>query len=278
MLIEIAIGDAYGAGFEFCDRERIAGHNNLAQYIGHPLGISVGHYTDDTQMSLAVAEVILNVEAPSAHDFAEGFVRAYRRDPRAGYAAGFHTLLEQCHTGKDLLDRIRPSSRRNGAAMRSVPLGLIPDRKELLSIAETQAAVTHNTEAGIRTSQAVALMAHLLFYQQAAIAELPDLVERELGLLIAENWCGEVECDAMQTVHAVNTALQRNRQLSTLLIDCVSFGGDTDSVAAIACGIASLSNEYTNDIPRHLIDGLENGIYGRQYLIELDRELATRYE
>lgn len=35
MLLELAVGDAYGAGFEYAD-EMIAKHNSLARYVKHP--------------------------------------------------------------------------------------------------------------------------------------------------------------------------------------------------------------------------------------------------
>jgi len=48
-----------------------------------------------------------------------------------------------------------------------------------------------------------------------------------------------------------------------------------DSVAAIAMGLASLSAEYVSDIPATLVEGLEDGEYGRSYLQALDARLAA---
>jgi hypothetical protein len=53
MLLELAIGDAYGAGFEDVDAEMIRQQNDLSGYVKHPRHhIQPGCYTDDTQMSL----------------------------------------------------------------------------------------------------------------------------------------------------------------------------------------------------------------------------------
>ena len=147
MLVEIAIGDAYGAGFEFCPREKILRSNTLATYVPHELGIEAGRYTDDTQMSIAVAEVVLAKTDMSSSDFADAFVRCFKRDVRKGYAKGMQGLLESCEDGTVLRQRLRPESRRNGAAMRSVPLGLISDKQLLTSTAKEQAAITHNISA-----------------------------------------------------------------------------------------------------------------------------------
>ncbi|MCO1336293.1 ADP-ribosylglycohydrolase family protein [Microbulbifer sp. OS29] len=275
MLLEIAIGDAYGAGFEFCNREIITHNNHVNGYIAHPLGIKAGCYTDDTQMSLAIAELILEKPAPLASDFAQAFVHTYKRDPRLGYASGFQQLLDSCHSGKDLTQKIRPHSKRNGAAMRSVPLGVIPDINQLLQLTKCQAGITHNTKEGILSAQAVALMAHGLIHQKAAIKDLVPFIESTIEIKMVSNWSGKVNCDALETLAAVNTALQKNRSFTELLHACVNFGGDTDSVAAIACGLASLSREYDSEIPSSLITGLESSPYGYQYLLEIDRKISN---
>jgi ADP-ribosylglycohydrolase len=59
MLLELAIGDAYGAGFEYASE--MMKYNDLSRYVQHPrhLGTRPGMYTDDTQMSLAIAEMAL---------------------------------------------------------------------------------------------------------------------------------------------------------------------------------------------------------------------------
>ncbi|MEA5497013.1 hypothetical protein VB834_11130 [Limnoraphis robusta Tam1] len=45
---------------------------------------------------------------------------------------------------------------------------------------------------------------------------------------------------------------------------------------AIAMGVASCSEEVTQDLPSHLFEGLENGRYGRDYIRELDKKLLNR--
>jgi ADP-ribosylglycohydrolase len=161
--------------------------------------------------------------------------------------------------------------------MRSVPLGLLADRAQLAAAARAQAAVTHDTAEGMLSSHVVALMAHALLHERADPADLPRLVERETGFAPRSDWCTEVECDAIQTLHAVNTALQRHRSVQALLRGCVDFGGDVDSVAAIALGLASLSPAYDADIPQPLVQGLEDGGHGLRFLAALDAQLAASF-
>jgi ADP-ribosylglycohydrolase len=277
MLFEIAIGDAYGAGFEFCPREKIVRCNDGRHYEGHEKGIPAGRYTDDTQMSIAVAELLLREDEPDGGAFADAFLAAYRRDPRPGYSSHFAALLDASATGAELRARLLPGSRRNGAAMRSVPLAVIGDLARLRRVALAQAAVTHDSQEGRLSSHVVALMGHALLHARLRIDEVPSYVERHAGFVLQRDWSAEVACDAIETLHAVNTALQRHRAMSGLLRGCVEFGGDVDSVAAIAVGLASLSREYMDDIPATLVDGLEDGAFGRSYLRALDAKLVERF-
>ena len=72
------------------------------------------------------------------------------------------------------------------------------------------------------------------------------------------------------------TAVQRNDTMSNLLMDCINFTGDVDTVATIALAAASSSQEMVQDLPENLKLLLENGKYGRDYLIVLDRQLMAK--
>jgi hypothetical protein len=48
-----------------------------------------------------------------------------------------------------------------------------------------------------------------------------------------------------------------------------------DTVAAIAMGAASCCQEIEQDVPENLVNGLENGPYGRDYIINLDKKLMS---
>ena len=60
MLVEVAIGDAYSAGFEYTDSMTVLNYNDLSRYLKHPRqSVRPGYYTVDTQMCMALAEVII---------------------------------------------------------------------------------------------------------------------------------------------------------------------------------------------------------------------------
>ena len=82
--------------FEFVPEEATRGHR-LGPYSRHPRHtIEPGCYTDDTQMSIAVAELLVSDTHFSRENLAELFVSCFQRDPRAGYARGedYHRTMK----------------------------------------------------------------------------------------------------------------------------------------------------------------------------------------
>ncbi|MDP5138677.1 ADP-ribosylglycohydrolase family protein [Rheinheimera baltica] len=276
MLYEIAIADVYGAGFEFAATEVIAQHNDLSCYVPHQLYGMLGNYTDDTQMSLALAELLVADAEWTALNIADKFVKCFKRDPRQGYSKGFYAVLQQVENGQQLLTTLRAHSTRNGAAMRAVPLGIIASKHQLLTYAKQQAAITHNTPTGIASSCTVALAAHFGLYQLGEISQLPAFLQSEGFADWNYNWQQAVTVEAFDTVSAALSCLLRHDNLADLLQSCVALSGDTDSVAAIAVGIASCFTSYRKNLPEHLKQTLNEPQYGLAYLAELDKQLLAK--
>ena len=86
-----AIGDAYGACFEYAPMDVIRSRNTLKGYFPHhKYAIGCGRYTDDTQMSVAVSETLIKFGgAASVCSLAESFVKAFKRDERQAIRADF---------------------------------------------------------------------------------------------------------------------------------------------------------------------------------------------
>lgn len=278
MLQEIAIADAYGAGFEFTAVTHIQRHNNLAAYQPHALTTYAGKYTDDTQMSLAIAELLLSDDDwLNGEKIIQNFLNCYHRDPHGGYAKGFQGFLNTTDNAKDFIRNIRNTSDRNGAAMRSVPIGYIPDIQTILRFASVQASVTHNSEVAIQSSQAVALAAYFGLHQQGALHELVDFLrQHHLGNWNYQ-WQQPVSSNSYETVSAAFTALLKHNNLGDLLVDCISFSGDTDSIASIALGIACCFPEYENNLPKHLYHDLDEPVIGLAYLRRIDQALKKHF-
>lgn len=276
MLIELAIGDAYGAGFEYAPADRVARDNDLSGYVRHPRhNLSPGAYTDDTQMSLALAEVIVAREPWTPEVLAGHFVHAFKRDPRAGYAQGFYQFLLDVQDGQDFLARIRPDSDKSGAAMRAGPVGVFPTLTEVIEKSRIQAVLTHDTPAGTNAAIAVALAVHYFLYRLGPKAEVGRFLEAHIPGPWSQPWQGKVGGPGWMSVQAAITAIVQSTSLSDLLRRCVAFTGDVDTVAAIALAAGSASPELEPDLPVHLYEGLENGPFGHDYIRQLDQQLLA---
>ena len=277
MLLEGAIGDAYGAGFEFVYRLIIRRRNKLTKYKRHPFYRTIcGHYTDDTQMAMSLAELIVEGTEWTRLSVANKFVEVFKRDTRQGYAFRFFGLLKEVASGQELLERIIPSSERNGSAMRAYPIGVLGSEKEVLEKATIQARITHDTEWGVRAAQAIALIAHYFLYQRGSKAELIAYLADWQGVKWPLDWQGEVPMKGKETVEAVLSLLMQGERMSSILWEAVDLGGDTDTVASLTLALGSICPEIVQDLPDWMFEQLENGPYGRSYIENLDRQLLAQ--
>ncbi len=273
MLLRIAQGDAFGMSCEF-RKKNLEAALRFERYVRHPeWGPEAGCYTDDTQMSIAVARCILS-RTLEREDFAHQFVLCYKRDPRPQcYAQGFQSLLDSVWSGSELLRSVNPVSSKNGAAMRSVPLGVLSSPAEVMRVAEVQASITHDTYGGVLSSQIVALASHYALYQPGPLSELRPWLEGILDIMLLD-WMGSPVKEpelGLATARAVVTLLGKETSLLGIAETCLTWGGDTDSVLAIAWGIASA--RMREALPPFFYDGLEDGVYGRVYLSNLGKVL-----
>ncbi|WP_202745619.1 ADP-ribosylglycohydrolase family protein [Acinetobacter pittii] len=276
MLTEIAIADAYGAGFEFCSEDKIISLNNLELYSKHELYNILGKYTDDTQMSIAIVEFILSDKEWNKENIALKFIECFKRDVRLGYSEGFFNLLSKVESSTELLELIIPTSERNGAAMRSVPIGFLKKKEDVIALAKLQAQVTHDSPIGIQSSCAVALAAHFGTHQKGSIRDLKSFLDSEQYGNWDYNWKDRVSLNAYDTVSAALTCLLKHSCLSELLKSCINLGGDTDSVAAIAVGLATCFIEYKKDLPIQLYNNLNEDKYGVSFLLDLESKFLKK--
>jgi ADP-ribosyl-[dinitrogen reductase] hydrolase len=295
MLLRIAQGDAYGMATEYIKlpefkavRERALGFGGYGK---HPLfEIEAGHYTDDTQMSIAVAEVLLDgkmgvsdidEETLLKGRFAEAFVRCFKRDPRRGYSRALQGVLESVEDGKGLMAKVSGTSDMNGSAMRAVPIGVLENPVDVVHVAMCQSEITHDSPGGNAASMAVALMSHFALHTDEPFSRLPEWLAEELPLVqdwLLEPWPGgpvDGSGTGIKTARAVLTLLTTEEILMGVARTALEWGGDTDSVLAIAWGIASA--RMTENVPKFFDEGLENGAYGRDFLKDLGLRLMAMH-
>lgn len=284
LLVSMAVGDAYGAGFEFRPLHFVNKYNDLSRYFPHQLSSGKpddhqpGMYTDDTQMSIVLAEFLLSEQPRTTLNLADAFVDGFKRDPRKGYSKKFYDLLMEIENGTDLLRNVRPHSDKCGGAMRAPVLGLLRDNRQIIDYASWQASLTHATEAGMAAAAASALLVRFC-RQGISRRRIDRKIDMDIGGwgFSLEGTVLPVSTNGTEVVHAAIRAIAACDSMSDLLQQCISYSGDVDSVAAIAMAAASQHPDIEQDIPDHLIGGLENGPYGYEYLAELDLKLEEKF-
>ncbi len=298
LLVGVAIGDAYGAEFENRSRPDISLPDGPFSYQ------SSNRYTDDTQMTIGVAELLVSDRPFTEENLAESLLTAYKRDPRPGYSPVTTKMLQDSVTGSDFLlslpgDEIR-ERKSDGAAMRALPIGLIPDRDEVVRCATLCARITHGHPDAIAATVGIALICHERYYSERTFAEiiqsLPDQISsltpegREyLHRVIGSGWSPEtiLQEHASYGVPYTESLILLGAVVSILanfgedpvcvLRESVLLGGDTDTTAAIALGTALIQPDTLSPDLIELIAGIENGQFGRDYLIQLGDMLNRQY-
>lgn len=286
MLVEIAIADAYGAGFEFRPQEGVDQLNDLTGYRPHEhprTGVPPGSYTDDTQMTIALAELALTKEPWSLYAIAKVFLETYKRDPRPwAYSHRMHEALAESAAPAQLLRTLATSrSTGSGAVMRVLPCALGGNLPAAHWRACLQAEVTHNTCEADLAARCVAQAAFRILGGDwhEPVFDL-DAPWRAQDFTWGTSWEGRVPAAALPVARAAITVASEARSLKDALKRSVAFGGDTDTVAAIAVGLCSLAggDRMKRDLPVVLYDRLEDGPYGRRYLEDLDDRLAAAFD
>jgi hypothetical protein len=117
--------------------------------------------------------------------------------PVAGYvrslsAGRFYDFLLSVSDGEEFLRRIRPDSDKSGAAMRAAPIGLLPTVDDVLHHAAIQAAVTHDTPAGIASAQAAAPVVYYCHHGLGPLSAIGAWMDGYVPGGWARPWRGKV--------------------------------------------------------------------------------------
>jgi len=201
-------------------------------------------FTDDTVLTIAVADCILN-----GKKYATTYREYGRRYPDAGYGGLFREWLFSDHP--------RPyNSFGNGAAMRVSPVGLaFPSLEAVLDEAKRSAEVTHNHPEGIKGAQATAAAVFLARegeskegIQRFIEKRFKYNLHRKLGD-IRPGYRFDVTCQG--SVPEAITAFLESRDYEDAVRNAISLGGDSDTIACITGGIAQA---YYKSIPRFIVE------------------------
>jgi len=222
-------------------------------------------FTDDTVLTIATAEALLG-----DGDYAGAYRRYGRAFPAAGYGASFYRWLFSADAGPY-------ESWGNGAAMRVSPLGFALDSVEdVLAEAARSAAVTHNHPEGVKGAQATALAIFLARtgVDKAGIrSEIQHRFAYDLTRsldAIRPGYRFDVSCQG--SVPESLIAFLEASDFAGAVRNAVSLGGDADTMACIAGGVAEA---FYGAVPEQIAEKVRSRLPDA-FLNVLDR-FANRY-
>lgn len=214
----------------------IAGDMIGSPFEAHPIktkdfDLHIATFTDDTVLTVAVANAILGEK-----DYAVSIKRFAQRHPQAGYG-GFFRQWMWTRENKPY------NSFGNGSAMRVSPVGFaFNSLEEVLFEAKRSAEVTHNHPEGIKGAQATALAIFIARQgadKETIRAEISDRFGYDLKRtvdLIRPGYAFDVTCQG--SVPESIIAFLDSTSFEDAIQNAISLGGDSDTMACIAGGIA----------------------------------------
>lgn len=248
------IGDMVGSVYEFNNTKRT----------DFPFFSERSTYTDDSIMTLAVAEWLLKDKGHS-HERLEEMMVSYANEyphPTGGYGGGFaqwlfrpERLLDY-RTGEIAGGRVPYNSWGNGSAMRVSAVGWMFDTlNETERVAKISAEITHDHPEGIKGAQATAA-AIFLARTGATKTEIRDYIVEHFNYSlykssdeIRSEYGWEDSCQG--TVPPAIRAFLDSDDFESAIRIAVSLGGDSDTLACITGGIAEAFYGY---IPPKIIE------------------------
>lgn len=241
------VGDIIGSVYEF---------NNTKRY-NFNLFTPCSNYTDDSIMSIAVAQWLLEDEIHTLQNLEDIMVSIAKEYPCpiGGYGGGFNVWLfdhKHLHSYEEKYGDLPYQSKTgrhpygswgNGSAMRASACGWFFDTlEETERIAALSAIITHNHPEGIKGAQATAAAIWLARKGKSKV-EIKDYItlryDYDLNrtyeyLNLTYKW----ESSCQGTVPEAIIAFLESDNFEDAMRKAVSMGGDSDTLACITGGIA----------------------------------------
>lgn len=320
-LLGAAIGDMVGAAVEaespgyisktYRSVDEILATGSVPEFTGPDW--QVGRFTDDTQMTVCVAEWLVEGEAPSAERLLARFADAY--EPWRRYGSGTEAILrifpQHRAEWRELSTAMFPEgSYGNGSAMRVAPVGLVycDDPSAAASVAIESSRPTHSHplayQGAVLQSIAVATAtastpapcdpAAFLRALRVGLSRFEDLMQDtsrfaraldaiEEGLARGTS-CGEM-ANALGTGIAAHEAvpmaiycfLRHPGHYAEVIREAVFIGGDTDTIACMA-GALSGALLGCQAIPRPWLLAVRDERYTSAAIDALADRLFVQFE
>ena len=226
------IGDMIGAPYEFDQGDKRKDFQMWNMHV---------HFTDDTVMTIAVAEALMNVGPDAGEEkvksaVIESMQKWGRKYPNAGYGGRFIGWLADKNP--------KPyGSWGNGSAMRVSAVGWLYDTIERTrEVARWTSEVTHNHPEGVKGAESTAA-AIFLARNGKNKDEIKDYIISEFGYDLSRT-CDEIRPSyhhvesCQETVPEAITAFLEGNDFEDVIRTAVSLGGDCDTLTCISGSIA----------------------------------------
>lgn len=203
-------------------------------------------FTDDTVMTVAVADAIV-----TGADYGVKLREWYRLYPERGYGPDFRrwaaseTMLQGYSMG-------------NGSAMRVSPVGFAFDSlRKVLEEARKSAEPSHSHPEGVKGAQVVASAVYLA-RTGSTKPQIKGYIEETFGYNLSQpldktrdHYRFDATCPG--SVPQAIIAFLESEDYEDAVRKAVSLGGDSDTIACIAGGIA---HAFYKTIPAQIIQGI----------------------
>ncbi|MBR0385814.1 MAG: ADP-ribosylglycohydrolase family protein, partial [Erysipelotrichaceae bacterium] len=247
-MIGALFGDIVGSVYEFY---------NTFDY-NFPLLRRESRPTDDSYMTLAVCQALLDTYGKDDDTIKEAVIDRMHefgaRYPHGGYGGHFRQWLI---TGS----REPYNSFGNGSGMRVSSVGwLYPTLSETMHVAKLTAEVTHNHPEGIKGAQAIAAAIFMARCHRSK-DEIRDFIEKTFDYDLHRT-LAEIKKDygfheiCQKSVPEAIIAFLEGESFEDVIRKAVSLGGDSDTIACMAGGIAEAYFEMPAEFKKEVHDRL----------------------
>ena len=268
-----AIGDAYGSAYENIPKEENS--ENTYYLFGKPkVEVPKWRITDDTQLTLATCEAIIENESLNAEIFAEKYLEYFKSRKITGIGASTLKALQELEVGGhwSLVGRKGEYGAGNGCAMRIAPLGF--ESNITRDIIKDVSNITHQNDEAYVGALSVVIAIQSIINEtwtgkenllQIIVDKIPDTRVRD-RLIEIDN----LKCDLKQVgklgndgyvVNSIPLAIAFASRvneigLTEMYKQIIELGGDTDTNCSIAGQIAGTLIGIEN-IPTELMNKLK---------------------
>lgn len=305
-IIGLAIGDAFGVPYEFKTREQMYSVKNIEEMIGYgTYNVPKGTWSDDTSMTLATMDSIVEKGKIDTEDIAQKFIKWFRNSEYTATENRFdigRTTIQALAKYELKLDKAINCGQTgkmdngNGSLMRMIPIAYyiyykgIKDSRKIYEIVKEVSSITHAHEISILGCYIyVNLVIQLLngkdstnahkkikeadysFFSKSSL----DKYDRILNERIEDLKYQELNSSGyiVDTLESVLWLFFNSNNYNQTIIRAVSLGQDTDTIAACAgglvgiyYGIESINENWKKDLKRY------------NYIIDLCEKFDKLYE